>query len=147
MCVIASPFGWAMVMLAGASLAWQQSMYSLVWLSIGMLAALPFTELIKLLIRRPRPVSFYAQTMRIRSYSFPSSHAYGASIGGGYVIVSLSQFTSGIELYIAAVALALLAVLVAVARVYLRAHFPSDVVAGLLAGVVVTILISVSTEF
>lgn len=142
LCVIVSPFGWAIVMVLGAGLAWQQSMHSLVWLSIYALAALPLTEFIKLLVRRPRPISIYTETMRIRSYSFPSSHAYGASLGGGYVVIFLSQFMGGIGLYVAGVVVALLAVIVAVARVYLKAHFPSDVAAGLLAGVAVTILLT-----
>lgn len=143
LCVIVSPPGWAVAMLVGAGLAWVNELYSLVWLSILMIIALPITELIKMVVRRPRPLSIYVETMRLRSYSFPSSHAYAASLGGSYALVCISQFMSGTGLYALAVLLVGLAVLVSVARVYLKAHFPSDVLAGLLIGLGVATLLTV----
>lgn len=139
--IVASPPAWAVVALIGAGVASYKSDYFLTVLSAGVLIALPLSEFIKMLVRRQRPVSLYVETMRLRSYSFPSSHAYGASLGAGYLLVYAAQFVSGPGLYVLAAVLAGIVVMIALSRVYLKAHFPSDVIAGLGMGVLVVILI------
>ena len=101
------------------------------WLatSIIVLLFLPFSGLLKHIIRRRRPQTIYAENMRIKSYSFPSSHAYNAALGGGHiamlVLISSMPFAFGI-----AGTIILFSISVGVSRIYLGAHHPSDVLAG-----------------
>ncbi|MFH5836701.1 phosphatase PAP2 family protein [Proteiniclasticum sp. C24MP] len=68
-------------------------------------------------------------------YSFPSGHAMGSMILYGFItyLVVRSALKKKAKLLLS-VALMFLASLVAVSRVYLSAHYPSDVVAGQAGG-------------
>ncbi|HET8884616.1 MAG TPA: hypothetical protein VFM68_04055, partial [Candidatus Saccharimonadales bacterium] len=48
------------------------------WAIIGTLVLifLPLSTVVKLFVRRARPQTIYTETMKIKTYSFPSSHAY-----------------------------------------------------------------------
>ena len=96
-------------------------------------------KLLKLTIARPRPtVDLYGG---VESFSFPSGHATNAAlIYGALALLALSVFRKLPGRMIAA-AFTLLAVMVAVSRVYLGAHWPSDTFAGLaLAGLGLVII-------
>ena len=136
---IVSPISWAVVMLVGSLIAQEWGNTSLVVLSAFALLALPLAELIKMVVRRPRPISIYVENMRMRSYSFPSGHSYTASLGAIYLIVYLTQYISGPWLWSTSGIILAVTLAVALSRVYLKAHFPSDVVAGLLLGLIVAI--------
>lgn len=134
LCDIASPTMWMLVAAAGAVGFGFSMNLEMTLLSLGVLALLPASELIKLRFMRQRPISIYNQQKRIKSYSFPSSHAYAAALGGGYLLIALAQLLLGKEIMILAVIIGAVVLLVAAARVYLGAHFPSDVIAGLALG-------------
>lgn len=135
LCIIISPIGWTVIIVGGIALALVLGEGALVNLSVLALLLLPLAEGIKLVFRRPRPLSLYAESMRLKSYSFPSGHAYGAGLGCGYVFLFTSAFLAGIWLWLLGIVLAATACTVAGARVYLKAHFPSDVTVGLMLGV------------
>lgn len=137
LCIFMGPLGWTFIVLAGITLAMYHANGSLIYLSLLTIILLPLAEVVKLIFRRPRPLSLYAESMRLKSYSFPSGHAYGVSLGCSYLVVFASEYVSGGILMIVAVALGGLASTVAMARVYLKAHFPSDVTVGLVMGVFV----------
>jgi undecaprenyl-diphosphatase len=87
---------------------------------------------LKLLVDRPRPDDVPALT-HVTTASFPSGHALG-SAALWVSVALLSRHRLGRP---TAVAVALVVpLLVAATRVLLGVHFPSDVVAGLLLGVV-----------
>ena len=96
--------------------------------------------LLKLLFERPRP-DFMPLIDEI-SYSFPSGHAMNSFIF--YACVSFFIFrhfkmkTLG---WIHIAASAILVLLIGVSRIYLGAHYPSDVVAGYAAGLLWFILV------
>jgi undecaprenyl-diphosphatase len=106
------------------------------WARLGFLVvlSLPIGSLLKLMIRRARPKTIYARNMKIKSYSFPSSHAYGATVAGGYIaLMSLALIASPINYVIASVCTALI-VAVGISRIHVGAHYPTDVTAGWLLG-------------
>lgn len=70
-------------------------------------------------------------------FSFPSGHSMGSLIFYGFVIYLLLRSRRSIRIKTLLTLLAGIAVfLIGLSRVYLGAHFPSDVLAGYLAGVV-----------
>lgn len=94
-------------------------------------------KLLKAAIARPRPtVDLYGG---VETFSFPSGHATNSAlIYGAIALLCLQAFrkSRGTAL---AVAFVLLAVLIAISRIYLAAHWPSDTIAGLaLAGLMLT---------
>ena len=87
-------------------------------------------ELIKLLVDRQRPFEILVDANTIISASgpsFPSAHASRA-----FAVATLFLFSSSRRTGIVAFAIA---ALIAVSRVYLGVHWPSDVIAGALVGI------------
>ena len=92
--------------------------------------------LLKLILKRDRPFTDYVLNMSLDTPSFPSGHAVGSTIAYGLAAYLLLQILPAPWGYIAAGILALLIVSIGISRVYLGAHFPSDVLAGWLLGIV-----------
>lgn len=102
---------------------------------IALLILLPLATGIKLGFKRQRPPTIYAGTMRIKSYSFPSSHAYASALACIYIAGYAGSHGAAL---VAVIAL-LFAAKVTVSRVYLGAHYPSDVIAGAILGAVIAL--------
>ncbi|WP_427913006.1 phosphatase PAP2 family protein [Ramlibacter sp. MMS24-I3-19] len=103
-----------------------------------LLAAVPgglvLNAVVKLGFERARP-AFDHPLVHLTTYSFPSGHAAGATVWWGFVLAlwctrerSAAARTAG-----AIVAVALVGI-TALSRVYLGAHYPSDVLAGIVEG-------------
>ena len=93
-------------------------------------------EVLKLVIRRPRP-PYTAAFLYHYSWSFPSGHAMGSLIGYGmlaYVLVVLWIHRRRAQISVVLGA-ALLIVAIGLSRLYLGVHYFSDVVGGYAAGV------------
>jgi undecaprenyl-diphosphatase len=105
-------------------------------LVIVVLAAITAgSEAVKLLVARPRPPGFTNDAAGV-VYSYPSGHVLEALTIFGIIAVLL--WRSSLPTIIRVVVPILFAVfvaLVAVARVAVGAHYPSDVLASLLAGI------------
>jgi undecaprenyl-diphosphatase len=104
------------------------------WAPVGALVALGINQLLVHAWHEPRPYDVLSHIAvlahRSTDYSFPSDHAVMAgAVAGGLLLVHRR---------LGAVALAA-ALLMAFARVYIGAHWPGDVVVGLVVGVVVVI--------
>jgi undecaprenyl-diphosphatase len=96
------------------------------WLWVGLMIAAPATEgLLKILIGRARPEE--------ASMGFPSGHATAAAAFFGAVIYLAGSLPRPARIVVRTVSGALI-VLVALARVILRAHWPLDTVAGIALG-------------
>lgn len=80
-------------------------------------------------------------------YSFPSGHAMGSLILYGFIVYLIlrSKLSKTVKVIYSSV-LILLIILIAVSRVYLIAHFPSDVIAGQAGGLAWLLVCVVSLE-
>ncbi len=90
-------------------------------------------SLLKLIMRRDRPVTEYVEHMFLDTFSFPSGHAAGTVPVFGLIAYLLA----GVMYPWGAIAAALIAVitfLIGVSRVYLGAHYASDVLGGWVIG-------------
>lgn len=100
-------------------------------LATAFVSAALFVPLVKTFIHRARPITLYNGA---DSYSFPSGHAtLSATIIGMCVLVVVRDLpvrAQRIIYIVAAVAIGL----IAFSRLYLAAHWPSDVGAGLMFG-------------
>ena len=97
------------------------------WLWIGLMIVAPATEgVLKVVVGRPRPEAL--------SMGFPSGHATAAAAFFGAAIYLAGDLPPRARRLVRVVSVIVI-VLVAVARVMLRAHWPSDVLAGIALGV------------
>jgi membrane-associated phospholipid phosphatase len=106
-----------------------------VWAGAGAVAAVGLNQLLGGLVDRARPYavlpSVHVLVARTSDFSFPSDHAVAAgAVAAGLVLA---------DRRLGAVAI-VLAMTMAAARVYVGAHYPGDVVSGLLLGAVVVAL-------
>ncbi|MDR3178506.1 MAG: phosphatase PAP2 family protein [Oscillospiraceae bacterium] len=104
-----------------------------IFVTVG-LAALMSESILKNIIRRARPCDKDPYELllipRPSSYSFPSGHTT-SSFATAYVV-----YKTFLELNCVFVALALfLAFLISFSRLYLKVHYPSDVLAGIILGI------------
>lgn len=106
---------------------------------LAMLAVVPAGMLLnvglKHLFERPRP-ALEEPLVHLSTFSFPSGHAVASTVfyGALCVLVFLHARTAATRA-LAALAAAAMVLLVTFSRVYLGAHYLSDVVAGVCVGV------------
>ena len=118
----------------GAWLAWRRRWNALATWVLAMIVSQLFIGPVKDLYERMRPPESLVNTT---SWSFPSGHSVaGAAIVIGLVIVLVRPGPQRRNLEILA---ATFAVVMALSRVYLRAHWLSDVAAGAALGAAVAV--------
>lgn len=111
--------------------------FGLVGSNMNLMAAgviIPVTVLIgallKLSFERARPLTEYAMNMKLQTFSFPSGHSNGSTITYGILaLIAFAHSTAGWTVMLGVVA-SVVPLFVGLSRVYLGAHFPSDVIAG-----------------
>jgi undecaprenyl-diphosphatase len=108
---------------------------------LAAVVLLPVSAGAKLLWRRVRPET--AAALGLHNYSFPSGHSYGSVLVMG--LLAEVWWSAGGPWLAAAWLLIALVACVGVSRVYLGAHYPSDVVAGWLLGGIVLAAVSVGS--
>lgn len=101
---------------------------AMVWVVLAM------GSILKLLFGRARPLTEYVQNMHFPTHSFPSGHASGAAIAYGLLAYLAWHLLPQPWNYLVTTFLVIVIVLVGLSRVYLGAHYPSDVAAGWLLG-------------
>lgn len=107
------------------------------WIAI---ITLVLSSLLKLALRRVRPNNDYVASMLFKTFSFPSGHAAGSIVSFG-----LAAFVIALkwpELAFASWLVAIVAsIFVGISRVYLGAHYASDVIGGWILGLIGLLII------
>ena len=127
----------------------------LVWLAwrrawreaVALLAVIAITKLFAVAIKdwmqRPRPLELTGMT---EAFSFPSGHATMSAVVFGVLAVLTSQSLGRWGRAIAFTLAFMTSIVIAYSRVYLGAHWLSDVLAGLLFGGVMTAAFGMAIE-
>lgn len=112
-------------------------------LASAFAGTLAFVPVVKMLMQRARPTQLYDGA---EAFSFPSGHTTHATVilGAAALLVASSLRPRLRNLVYGGVAVLIL--VIAVSRVYLGAHWPTDVIAGMLFGAVVLIIVAVLTR-
>lgn len=108
------------------------------WAGARLLLVVPAGMLLnvglKNLVQRARP-AWDDPIVQLATYSFPSGHAVAATVFyGSLCALAFAHARSPLWRGVAATATVLLVLLVSFTRVYLGAHYPSDVIAGIATG-------------
>jgi undecaprenyl-diphosphatase len=117
-----------------AYFAWQQTLTSIVIVMCAAIVAMATNSVLKHFIHRTRPDTLYVSKMWFKTSSFPSGHTFSSTVFFGLLGVLAVQFLTGPTQILLPILLVALIATVGVSRVYLGAHYPSDVVAGWLFG-------------
>lgn len=103
--------------------------------AIVILITITLGAVLKMLVERARPENEYSATLA--TFSFPSGHSSGSAVTYGILAIILwPLLVSGLLFLLVGLLAVALPLLIGVSRVYLGAHYPSDVVAGWLLGIV-----------
>jgi membrane-associated phospholipid phosphatase len=124
--VVASAFGFCLI--------WKRRFRWLVMLGTSVLGGALLNRLLKYFFHRPRP-QFDDPILRLTSYSFPSGHTMLATVLYGVIAAYLiSQARNWRQRALIAGGAGLLILLVGFSRIYLGAHYLSDVLGALAEG-------------
>ena len=133
---IVIPVGLAALAACLATRRWRASLFILAAISGAAL----FVGGLKTIIQRPRPVAVYDG---IAQYSFPSGHATMSVTLYGFLAMLLIHASPLAFRRLVAFAVTAIILLIAVSRLYLGAHWFSDVAAGLAFGAAWVALLSI----
>ena len=114
-------------------LAWQRRWGRAVTLVLVTGGAEVLNNLLKSLFHRTRPEPVIG-ILAAQQFSFPSGHAMVSAAFYFYLAYVVWRLVHGVWRWVLVGGLILLVLLIGVSRLYLQAHFLSDVIAGYLAG-------------
>ena len=120
--------------LLAAVLAVRKSGYWVGRLALSVPAGVLLNELLKYMFHRSRPALEHP-LVKLPSYSFPSGHALAATVFYGFTAILLWSYVAPkVWRVVIGTAIAVVILMVGFSRVYLGAHYLSDVLAGFLEG-------------
>ena len=129
--------------LAIVGLAYHYQRLDVTKAGLASLVSLGLSPLLKLLLRRSRPDT--AAALGLHNYSFPSGHSYCAMVIYGLLAVLAYKHLAAPWNWVLMLVAVGFIVLVGVSRVYLGAHYPTDVFGGWVLGLIVLGIICKTT--
>jgi undecaprenyl-diphosphatase len=132
-----SLFGSEVVVVAGALLlvvfVWQRRWGAAFLLVVVVAGAQMLNNLLKDVFHRTRPEPV-ANFLSAQQWSFPSGHAMVSAAFYFFLAYLAWRLTAGFGRWLVVIGLLMLVLLVGISRIYLQAHYLSDVIAGYAAG-------------
>lgn len=126
----------------GYIVAWHRQQPTVEHAFIYAVIAFVLNIILKLILHRGRPHGLTIKTLGLKSYAFPSGHAFGTVIFYGlFAYLDLKHLDHPINALVA-VMLSLIIFLIGISRVYLGDHYPSDVAGGWLLGLLSLIVVA-----
>jgi hypothetical protein len=108
------------------------------WAFVTMMTGWAIGGVSKLLVHRMRPI-IDEPLSHSSGYSFPSGHALNIAVAGSAMIVLVWPLLARTGRWLAVVLAVLAGLVVGLDRIFLGVHFPSDVLAGWLLGLGLTV--------
>ncbi len=131
--MLGAEFTLVIASVVAAGLAWKDHKREAILFILVLVIGVLLNNILKVIFQRPRPD--FDPLMIMNSYSFPSGHSMNAFIFYSVLAYYVYHFTHKKLLGSIAIVIAvLLTLLVGVSRIYLGVHYPSDVLAGYIAG-------------
>lgn len=129
-----------LMVLASIGLMLTRHWHAAVAVIVSVLSTQLIVHLIKVQVERSRPPADAAH-IDAAGYSFPSAHsATSVALYGMLALFAISHL-HGRARHIACAVMGTVIVLIGATRIYLGAHFPTDVLAGWIVGGVITLAI------
>ena len=121
---------------------WALQLPHYLWAGATAIGVIVLTALLKLALRRPRPRNSYVKHMLFQTFSFPSGHAAGALASYGLVAAIVTYLAVDPFLTVVTwVTMLALAFGISLSRLYLKAHYASDIIGGWIVGGIGLLLI------
>lgn len=131
--MLGAEFTLVIASLFAVGLAWKDHKREAILFIVILVVGVLLNNILKVIFQRPRPD--FDPLMIMDSYSFPSGHSMNAFIFYSVLSYYIYHFTRKKLLSVIAVIIsAFLILFVGFSRVYLGVHYPSDVLAGYIAG-------------
>lgn len=103
-------------------------------------------NMIKYIIRRPRPN--HLRLIKEWGYSYPSGHSMASIAIYGFLIYYIYKKIENIYLKISLITiLSLLIISIGLSRIYVGVHYPSDVLAGFVLAISISIIIIITYNY
>lgn len=102
-------------------------------------------DVLKNVFHRTRPAPIVG-LLTAQQWSFPSGHAMVSAAFYVYVAYLMWRLLHGVWRTVVPFALTLLVMLIGISRIYLQAHYLSDVIAGYLVGVLWTLAVIIGSQ-
>ncbi|WP_422122557.1 phosphatase PAP2 family protein [Planococcus sp. X10-3] len=120
--------------------------WSAIFLVIAVGGGGLLTQLLKHFYGRERPS--INEAIDAVGYSFPSGHSMGSLLFYGFMIYLIIRGSQKEWVkWVASITLGVLIILIGISRIYLGAHYPSDVAAGFIAGTIWLLLCVTALEW
>lgn len=134
---IGSPQSLFLMTIAVCLLFWlHKKPYHLIQFLITLATGSLVVYLIKIFIARPRPVE---ALINVSGYSFPSGHAAIATLFCFIIIFAYKEYIKNYFLKISFISFFVISALaISFSRVYLSVHYLSDVIVGILLGLLIS---------